>query len=112
MILTRLDLLYQIFPLSDYNLYYTTYVPGNACYRCVFDGPPVDGTVPSAAEAGILGAAAGVIGSIQAAEAVKYLTGIGGLILNRILLFDAGTMTFHSLKATRNDRCDCCSPGC
>jgi Dinucleotide-utilizing enzymes involved in molybdopterin and thiamine biosynthesis family 2 len=75
-----------------------TYVPGNACYRSVFDNPPEDGTAPTSAQAGILGSIAGVIGSIQATEAIKYLTGIGELILNKILIFDGKTMSFYSLK--------------
>lgn len=87
-----------------------TYTPGNACYRCIFGNPPESGTAPSAAEAGILGAVAGVIGSIQAAEALKYLTGSDGLILNRILLFDGKSMSFHSLKVAKNDHCKCCFP--
>lgn len=75
-----------------------TYIPGNACYRSVFDNPPEDGTAPTSAQAGILGSIAGVIGSIQATEAIKYLTGIGELILNRILIFDGKSMNFYSLK--------------
>ncbi|WP_165041120.1 HesA/MoeB/ThiF family protein [Dysgonomonas sp. ZJ709] len=75
-----------------------TYIPGYADYRSVFDNPPEEGTVPTSAQIGILGSIAGVIGSIQATEAIKYLTGIGDLILNRILIFDGKTMNFHSLK--------------
>ncbi|WP_165025180.1 HesA/MoeB/ThiF family protein [Dysgonomonas sp. ZJ279] len=75
-----------------------TYIPGYADYRSVFDNPPEEGTVPTSAQVGILGSIAGVIGSIQATEAIKYLTGIGDLILKRILIFDGKTMNFHSLK--------------
>lgn len=75
-----------------------SYVPGCADYRAVFGGPPAEGTAPTSAEAGILGAIAGVVGSIQATEAIKYLTGLGELITNRILIFDGRSMAFHSLK--------------
>ena len=75
-----------------------TYVPGHADYRSVFDGPPENGTVPTSAQAGILGAIAGIVGSIQATEVVKYFTGIGSLILNRLLIIDGKTMAFLSLK--------------
>ena len=75
-----------------------TYIPGCADYRAVFDNPPEEGTAPSSAQVGILGAIAGVIGSIQATEAIKYLTGIGDLILNRILIFDGKIMKFSELK--------------
>lgn len=75
-----------------------TYIPGNADYREVFGSPPLEGTVPTSAQAGILGSIAGIVGSIQATETIKYLTGIGDLILNRILIIDGKTMTFQSLK--------------
>lgn len=75
-----------------------TYIPGCADYRCVFENPPEVGIVPTSAEVGILGSIAGVVGSIQATEVIKYLTGIGDLITDRILIFDGKTMKFHSLK--------------
>ena len=75
-----------------------TYVPGCSDYRAVFGSPPEEGSVATSAQAGILGAIACTIGCIQATEAIKYLTGIGNLITNRILLFDGKTMAFHSLK--------------
>lgn len=78
-----------------------TYLPGYADYRSVFDNPPEEGTVPTSAQVGILGSIAGIVGSIQATEAIKYLTGIGDLILNRILIVDGKTMCFHSLKVNK-----------
>lgn len=75
-----------------------TYIPGSTDYRKVFGSPPPEGTVPTSAQAGILGSIAGIVGSIQATETIKYLTGIGDLILNRILIIDGKTMTFLSLK--------------
>lgn len=79
-----------------------TYIPGHACYRNVFDSQPKDGTIPNSAEIGILGSIAGVIGSIQATEVIKYLTNIGSLITDRILIFDGKSMNFHSLKVKKS----------
>ena len=84
-----------------------TYIPGAACYRCVFDTPPKDGMLPTALQTGILGAVAGMVGTIQATEAIKYLTGMSGLLTNRLLIIDAKTMTFTSLKITPNVHCAC-----
>ena len=75
-----------------------TFVPGSADYRAVFEAPPAEGTAPTSAQVGILGAIAGVIGSIQATEAIKYLTGLGELITDRIVIFDGKTMAFYTLK--------------
>lgn len=75
-----------------------TYIPGSADYRKVFGSPPSEGIVPTSAQVGILGSVAGIVGSIQATEAIKYLTGIGDLIHNRILIIDGKTMAFQSLK--------------
>ena len=82
-----------------------TYIPGAACYRCVFDTPPEDGKLPTSSNIGILGAVAGLIGSIQATETIKYLVGMDDLITNRILIIDAKTMNFFSLKV--NNKCGC-----
>jgi molybdopterin/thiamine biosynthesis adenylyltransferase len=84
-----------------------TYLPGNACYRCIFGNPPENGSVPLASEAGVLGSVAGVIGSIQATEVLKYITGVGELLINRLLIFDGKTMNFVSLKAEKNKNCIC-----
>lgn len=75
-----------------------TYVPGSADYRRVFPEPPPEGQVPTSSQAGVLGAVAGVIGSIQATEVIKYFTGIGELLTDRILIYDARAMRFHVLK--------------
>ena len=84
-----------------------TYVPRHACYRCVFGNPPAEGSVPTAAQAGVLGSIAGLAGSIQATEAIKYLTGIGELLTDRILVFDGKTMNFNSLKVKKRNTCQC-----
>lgn len=75
-----------------------TYVPGHADYRKIFPAPPADGEYQTAAQAGALGAVAGVVGSIQATETIKYLTGIGDLLTDRILIFDGRSMMFQTLK--------------
>lgn len=72
-----------------------THVPGSASYRCVYRQPPPPGTVPTCSEAGVLGAVAGILGTIQAAEALKYLLGIGELLVNRVLMFDSLSMSFR-----------------
>ncbi|MCD8193420.1 MAG: HesA/MoeB/ThiF family protein [Tannerellaceae bacterium] len=85
----------------------TTYVPGHACYRCIFGEAPATGTMPTSAEVGILGSVAGITGSIQATEAIKYLTGIGELLTNRLLTFDAVKMTFTVLDIEPEKTCSC-----
>lgn len=68
------------------------------CYRCVFKEPPPKGAVPTCREAGVIGAMAGVIGSLQTLEAIKYITGAGDLLTGKLLTFDALTMKFHPIK--------------
>lgn len=88
-----------------------TYVPGEGpCYRCVFKEPPPKDAVPTCKQAGVIGAMAGVIGCLQAMEAVKYLTGAGELLTGRLLTYDALTMTFHTVKLPRNGHCAVCGP--
>jgi len=81
-----------------------TYVPGSACYRCLFQVPPP----PTGAVAGVLGAVAGMLGTIQAAETLKYLTGAGELLTNRLLSFDAKTMRFRTIQIKRLENCPVC----
>ncbi|MDR2918091.1 MAG: HesA/MoeB/ThiF family protein [Tannerella sp.] len=85
-----------------------TYVPGAACYRCVFENPPQDGALSASSQVGVLGAVAGIVGSIQATEAIKYIVGMREqLILNRMLIIEAGDMKFISLKVKKNKDCVC-----
>jgi molybdopterin-synthase adenylyltransferase len=81
----------------------------SACYRCVFEEPPPAGEILNCQQAGILGAVAGTIGSIQATEAVKYLAGIDeGLLTDRLLTYDAKSMKFRTLDVKRNLNCPAC----
>ena len=83
--------------------------PGeSACYRCAFPTEPPPGAVPSCREAGVLGATAGVVGSIQALEAIKLLTGVGDPLLDRILQWDARTMEQTIVATARRDDCSAC----
>ncbi len=76
-----------------------TYVPGQGpCYRCVFKEPPPKDAVPTCKEAGVVGAMGGVIGSLQAMEAIKYLTGVGDLLTGRLMTFDAIKMDVRTVK--------------
>ena len=83
--------------------------PGeSACYRCAFPTEPAEGSVPSCREAGVLGATAGIVGSIQALEAIKLLTGVGEPLLDRILQLDAARMEQTVVSTTRRADCPAC----
>jgi len=86
----------------------STYIPGQGCYRCIFPEPPPPGEVPSCAEAGVLGALPGMIGTIQATEVIKVLLGIGEPLAGRLLIIDALSMDFRVLKVRRNLDCPLC----
>lgn len=86
-----------------------TVLPGETtCYRCIFRSPPPADAVPSCSQAGVLGVLAGVIGSLQATEAMKYLLGIGDLLTNTLLTYSALTMEFRKVKLNRNPNCLLC----
>lgn len=85
-----------------------TYVPGSTCYRCIFSAPPPAGVIPTCSQAGILGAVAGILGTIQAAEALKFITGAGELLTGRLLLFDALSMDYRVINIKRNKGCPLC----
>jgi adenylyltransferase/sulfurtransferase len=88
----------------------STYKPwdGGPCYACVFPQRPADGLAPSCAEAGVLGALAGVMGSLQAAEAVKEITGAGESLAGRVLLYDALATEFRMIFAEKRAGCEVC----
>ncbi len=81
---------------------------GGPCYRCLYPEPPPPGSVPSCAEGGVLGVLPGVIGVIQAIEAVKLIIGRGDSLMGRLLLFDALQMKFRELRLRRNPNCPLC----
>ena len=84
--------------------------PGeSACYRCAFPAPPPAGAAPSCAEAGVLGPAAGVIGSLQALEALKLLAGMDGALLDAFLQVDLHDHTFLRVTTSRRDGCPDCA---
>ena len=86
-----------------------TYVPGEGpCYRCVFKNPPPKDAVPTCKQAGVIGAMAGVIGCLQAMEAVKYLTGAGELLTGYLLTYDALKMEFRKIRVPRDKNCGVC----
>jgi adenylyltransferase/sulfurtransferase len=78
------------------------------CYRCLYPEPPPPGLVPSCAEGGVLGVLPGVVGVIQATEAIKLLTGIGEPLIGRFLIYDALRMRFRELKLKKDPDCPVC----
>lgn len=86
-----------------------TILPGQTpCYRCLFPTPPPRGAVPSCQEAGVIGVVPGIMGLIQAAEAIKLILGVGASLTGRLLLFDALAMAFREVKVQRNPHCPLC----
>jgi sulfur-carrier protein adenylyltransferase/sulfurtransferase len=83
-------------------------VKGGPCYRCLYPEPPPPGLVPSCAEGGVLGVLPGVIGIIQATEAIKLILGAGQPLVGRLLLYDALQMRFRELKLRRDPECPIC----
>jgi adenylyltransferase/sulfurtransferase len=81
---------------------------GGPCYRCLYPEPPPPGLVPSCAEGGVLGILPGIIGVIQATEAVKIILGKGESLSGRLLLYDSLGMRFRELKLRRNPECPVC----
>lgn len=86
-----------------------TILPGrSACFRCVFPEPPAPGMIPSCQEAGVLGSAAGVIGTLMAHEALKVLAGLGDPLTDRLLVFDGLTSRFREVPLRRQTACAVC----
>ncbi len=80
----------------------------SACYACVFDSPPPPNSVPTCSQAGVLGTVAGVLGSLQATEAVKYITCTGELLTDKLLIADMNSMNFNKVKFQKNLQCRVC----
>ncbi|HZS86358.1 MAG TPA: molybdopterin-synthase adenylyltransferase MoeB [Chloroflexota bacterium] len=87
----------------------TVFAPGQGpCYRCLFPAPPPSEMAPSCAEAGVLGVLPGIVGSLQAVEAIKLLLGIGEPLIGRLLLYDAMETSFRELRLRRDPACPVC----
>ena len=84
--------------------------PDGPCYRCLYPDPPPPGLSPSCGEGGVLGIVPGVIGTLQATEAIKVLTGIGQPLIGRLLTFDALEMSFRQFKVKKDPKCPVCGP--
>lgn len=82
--------------------------PEGPCYRCLFPEPPPPGTVPSCAEAGVIGVLPGLLGTMQALEAIKLLSGVGSPAIGRLLLVDALRLDFRSIAVRRDPSCPAC----
>jgi molybdopterin/thiamine biosynthesis adenylyltransferase/rhodanese-related sulfurtransferase len=83
-------------------------VADGPCYRCLHPEPPPDGLIPNCAEAGVLGVLPGIIGTVQATEAIKLITGMGEPLVGRLLLYDALRMTFRTITLPRDPECPVC----
>jgi molybdopterin/thiamine biosynthesis adenylyltransferase len=84
-------------------------LPGEStCYRCIFPKPPPQDAIPTCSQAGVIGVLPGVLGTIQATEALKYLLGKGELLTNRLLTYDALEMRFREVEVRRNPNCPIC----
>src|SRR5436190_12031535 len=81
---------------------------GGPCYRCLYPEPPPPGLVPSCAEGGVLGVLPGLLGTIQATEAIKLILGVGNTLAGRLLLVDALNMEFRTMKLRRDPACPVC----
>jgi len=81
---------------------------GGPCYRCLFPTPPEPGQVPSCAEGGVLGVLPGIVGSLQASEAIKLILGIGDPLIGRLVHFDALSFRFREIKLRRDPECLLC----
>ena len=85
--------------------------PEGPCYRCLFPEPPPEGLIPNCAEGGVLGVLPGIVGSIQANEAIKWLTGAGETLAGRLLVIDSLSMRIREMRVPRSPDCPVCSPG-
>ncbi len=86
----------------------TVFAPGQGCYRCLYPAPPPPGLVPSCQEAGVLGVLCGIVGSLQAIEAIKLLLGVGDSLTGRLLFIDSLGMEFRQVKVRRDPDCPVC----
>jgi len=87
----------------------TVFMPGQGCYRCLFPEPPPPGMVPNCAEAGIIGALAGHMGTLQVVEAVKIILGVGKPLTGKMVLYDALNGEYRSVRWRKDPNCPICS---
>lgn len=94
--------------ISRYSGQLMTHVPGTACYRCLFPEPPAKKDVETCATVGVLGSIAGMLGTVQATECIKYLAGVGDLLTNSLLTFDALSMQWQRFAFAQRPDCALC----
>ena len=94
--------------ISRYSGQLMTHVPGSACYRCLFPEPPAKQDVETCAMVGVLGSIAGMLGTVQATECLKYLAGVGQLLTNSMLTFDALSMQWQRFDFGKRESCELC----
>ncbi len=94
--------------ISKYSGQLMTHVPGSACYRCLFPEPPAKQDVETCAMVGVLGSIAGMLGTVQATECIKYLAGVGQLLTNSMLTFDALSMQWQRFDFSQRPSCELC----
>lgn len=94
--------------ISRYSGQALTHTPDSACYRCIFPEPPAIADVETCATVGVLGSIAGMLGSVQATECIKYLAGIGQPLTNTLLTFDSLSMQWQRINFNKNHHCALC----
>jgi adenylyltransferase/sulfurtransferase len=94
--------------ISRYSGQLMTHTPGTACYRCLFPEPPAKQDVETCATVGVLGSIAGMLGTVQATECIKYLAGVGQLLTNSLLTFDALSMQWQRFAFAQRADCALC----
>jgi adenylyltransferase/sulfurtransferase len=98
--------------VTEFDGQLSTYKPhaGGPCYRCIFPEAPPPGTAPSCSETGVLGAAAGVMGTLQALEVIKEITGVGESMAGKLLIYEALSTRFRNVKVKPDPACALCGP--
>ncbi|MBV9991438.1 MAG: molybdopterin-synthase adenylyltransferase MoeB [Alphaproteobacteria bacterium] len=94
--------------VTEFDGQLATFKPQGPCYRCLYPEPPPPGTVPSCSQSGVLGAAAGVMGTLQALEAIKEVAGTGESLSGHLLIYEALTTTFRKVRLKRDPACATC----
>lgn len=95
--------------VTEFDGQLATFKPAGPCYRCLFPEPPPPGTVASCSQSGVLGAAAGVMGTLQALEVIKEIAGTGESLAGHLLIYDALTTTFRKVGLKRDPACAVCA---